>query len=418
MNIAKYEFTSRAKRRVLWLGVAGILLLALGVLLNIFETHHGEAAAAGVHSFHWTQRLFTGLWINTVFFTGVALIGVFFFAVQYAAQAGWSAVIIRIPLALGNWLPYAFILMLIVFFLANFSTEWHLFHWLDHSLYDTSGSHYDPVIAGKKAYLNLPFYMIRMSGFFLIWIFMFMAMRKLNFEEDIRGGAENWRKLITLSAVFIIIFALSSSVSAWDWVMSIDTHWYSTIFGWYIFASWFPSGLAVITLIVIYLREAGYLPMVNESHLHDLGKFIFAFSIFWTYLWFSQFLLIYYAHIPEETVYFVERLKNDQYTPVFFLNLLLNFFFPFLVLMTRDAKRHGVFLKIVCFVIIPGHWLDFFLMITPGTLHEHGSFGLMEIGTILLFASAFLYVVLSGLTKSALVPQNHPMLEESLHHHI
>jgi len=116
-------------------------------------------------------------------------------------------------------------------------------------------------------------------------------------------------------------------------------------------------------------------------------------------------------------VYYVERLKSDFYTPVFFLNLILNFFFPFLVLMTTDAKRHGVFLKIVCMVVLFGHWLVFYLMITPGTLHHHGGFGFMEIGTIMIYASAFLYVVLNGLSKSALVPKNHPMLQESLHYH-
>ena len=158
--------------------------------------------------------------------------------------------------------------------------------------------------------------------------------------------------------------------------------------------------------------------MVTAEHLHDLGKFVFAFSIFWTYIWFSQFLLIYYANIPEESIYFVERLQSDHYAPVFFLNLILNFFFPFLVLMTRDSKRHGVFLKIVCGVILFGHWLDFYLMITPGTLQHNGGFGLLEVGTMLVYAAAFLFVVLNGLTKSALVPKNHPMLQESLHHHV
>jgi hypothetical protein len=418
MNKERYELTSFTKKRLFLLGLAGMILMFVGILLLVFTGHHEISEETGGHAFHWTQRLLTDLWINNVFFIGISLTGIFFFAVQYAAQAGWSVVIVRVMLALGNWLPYAFVLLVIIFFAANFTSEWHLFHWVEGSLYDKASSNYDPIIAGKQAFLNLPFYLIRMTGFFSIWIFLFIMMKKLNFEEDIRGGVENWKKLVSLSAIFIIVYALSSSIEAWDWVMSIDTHWYSTIFGWYIFSSWFPSSLAVITLLVIYLRESGYLPMVNENHLHNLGIFLFAFSIFWAYLWFSQFLLIYYANIPEETVYFLERLKNDHFTPVFFLNLIINFFFPFLVLMTRDAKRHGVFLKIVCFVLLFGHWLDFYLMITPGALHEHGGFGLIETGTILIYASAFLFVVLAGLSKSALVPQKHPMLEESLHHHI
>ena len=426
MSQEVFVFTSSTKKKLLILGMAGVLLTVLGIIILSFFGHgHDEETAHEIagHAFHWTQRLYVDLWINNVYFIGLAIIGIFFFAVQYAAQAGWSSSLIRIPLAFGSWLPYALVILLAVFYLSNFSTHWHLFHWLDHSLYDktlTNGSpnpNYDPIIADKESYLNLPFYIIRLFGIFLVWMAFFFYMRKINFREDIEGGVMHYRRLISLSAIFIIFFALSSAVAAWDWIMSIDTHWFSTIFGWYVFASWFAAGLSAITLFVILLKENGYLPMITADHIHDLGKYVFAFSIFWTYIWFSQYLLIYYANIPEESIYFVERLKNDLYTPVFFLNILLNFFFPFLVLMTRDAKRHGVFLKIVCIVVLFGHWLDFYLMVTPGTLQENGGFGFIEIGTILVFMAAFLFVVLNGLTKSALVPKNHPMLQESLHHH-
>jgi len=427
MSKEVFVFTSSTKKKILILGLVGIVLAALGIVILAFggQGHGGDAGhEASDHAFHWTHRLFTDLWINNVYFIGLAIIGVFFFAVQYAAQAGWSSALIRIPLSFGSWLPFAFALTLIVFYLANFSSQWHMFHWLDHSLYNekmADGSlnpNYDAIIAGKEAYLNLPFYLFRMAGIFLIWMAFFFVMRKVNFAEDKVGGISQYRKLIRLSAIFIIFFALSSAVGSWDWIMSIDTHWFSTMFGWYVFASWFVAGVAAITLVVLLLKENGYLPMISDNHLHDLGKYVFAFSIFWTYIWFSQYLLIYYANIPEESIYFIERLKSDFYTPVFFLNIIINFFFPFLVLMTRDAKRHGVFLKIVCVVVLFGHWLDFYLMVTPGTLQENGGFGFLEIGTILVYMAAFLYVVLNGLTKSALVPKNHPMLQESMHHHI
>jgi hypothetical protein len=426
MSQEVFVFTKSTKKRLLVLGLAGILLIVIGILILAFGGHGHEVDTtheATGHAFHWTQRLYADLWINNVYFIGLAITGVLFFAIQYAAQAGWSSSLIRIPLAFGSWLPYALGIILVVFYFANFSSHWHLFHWLDHSLYDETladGSHnpnYDPIIAGKESYLNLPFYFIRLIGIFLVWISFFFIMRRINFREDIDGGIAHYKRLIRLSAIFIIFFALSSAVGAWDWIMSIDTHWFSTMFGWYVFASWFVAGLSAITLVVILLKENGYLPMITADHVHDLGKYVFAFSIFWTYIWFSQYLLIYYANIPEESIYFLERLKSDFYTPVFFLNIILNFFFPFLVLMTRDAKRHGVFLKIVCSVVLFGHWLDFYLMVTPGTLQENGGFGFMEIGTILVFMAAFLFVVLKGLTKSALVPKNHPMLQESMHHH-
>jgi hypothetical protein len=428
MNKEVFEFTPNAKKKLFILGVAGLILIIIGIIALMFGGGHaGQAEAgheAGGHAFHWSQRLYADLWINNIYFIGFGLIGIFFFAIQYAANAGWSVPILRIPLSFGNWLPYAFVILVVVFILANFTGHWHFFHWLDQSLYELTlpdGSvnpDYDPIIAGKKPFLNIGFYTFRTVVFFIVWIGFFILMKKEHLAEDVDGKISHWKRLITMSAVYIIFFAVSSAVASWDWVMSIDTHWYSTMFGWYVFASWFVSGLAGITLIVTLLRENGYLPMINENHLHDLGKYVFAFSIFWTYIWFSQFLLIYYANIPEESVYFVERLSSDLYAPVFYLNIILNFFFPFLVLMTRDSKRHGVFLKIVCTVVLFGHWLDFYLMVTPGTLQENGGFGFLEIGTIMIYLAAFLFVVLNGLTKSALVPKNHPMMQESLHHHI
>jgi len=190
------------------------------------------------------------------------------------------------------------------------------------------------------------------------------------------------------------------------------------MFGWYVFASWWVTGLPMITLIVCYLKEAGYLKMVNANHLHDLGKFIFAFSIFWTYIWFSQFMLIYYANIPEETVYFIERLKNAPYSWIFYANLFLNFVFPFLLLMTRDAKRHMSMLKVVCPIVIVGHWLDFYNMVTPGVMQYNGGIGFLEIGLMIIFLAAFLLVALSALARYPLVAKNHPMMAESLNHHI
>jgi len=207
-------------------------------------------------------------------------------------------------------------------------------------------------------------------------------------------------------------------VAAWDWVMSIDTHWYSTMFGWYVFASWWVTGLAFITLIVAHLKSAGYLKIVNANHLHDLGKFIFAFSIFWTYIWFGQFLLIYYANIPEETVHFIERMHTSPYSWIFYTNLILNFVLPFLLFMTRDSKRQLSTLKLVCPIVLIGHWFDFYNMVTPGVMQEQGGLGFLEIGATLIFLAAFFFVLLGSLSRMPLIGRNHPMLEESLHHHI
>ncbi|WP_339697440.1 quinol:cytochrome C oxidoreductase [uncultured Roseivirga sp.] len=469
----RFEFTTGLKKKLYIVAIIGFVLLLVGAIFpgggheaeagdhegteqhdapssgdhetNASEDHNGDnndahggmisddsgdghEAGEADHGGGWLKRLGVNLWINNVYFAGLAIIGIFFFTLQYASQAGWSAFLLRVPLAMGSWLPYAFLLMIGTFMIFGHD----IFHWTHSDLYNEflpSGElnpHYDALIAGKSSYFFLPleggsfplFFILRMVLFFGVWFWLFKKIKSLALAEDELGGDSYWFKIRKFSAIFLVFFAVSSSVSAWDWIMSIDVHWFSTMFGWYVFASWWVTGLAFITLVTILLKEAGYLSQVTANHLHDLGKFIFAFSIFWTYVWFSQFLLIYYANIPEESVYFVERLLSDKYAPFFFINLGLNFIFPLLTFMTRDAKRLNVFLKIVCIVILGGHWIDFYLMVTPGTLGENGAFGLTEIGLFLVFGVAFVFVTLTALSKSALVAKNHPMLEEAKHHHI
>ncbi|MBU2047157.1 MAG: polysulfide reductase NrfD, partial [Bacteroidetes bacterium] len=177
------------------------------------------------------------------------------------------------------------------------------------------------------------------------------------------------------------------------------------------------SGLAAITVTLILLKKAGYLGWINDNHFHNLGQFVFGFSIFWTYIWFAQFLLIYYANMPEETVYFYKRLEGF-YMPLFWLNLIINFMSPVLILMSRDAKRKTNMLLVVCIILLCGHWLDYYIMIMPGTLGEAAGFGIIEIGTIIGFVGLFAFSVLTSLSKVSLAPKNHPFLEESLNHHI
>ena len=450
----RYEFTATAKKRLIITLIIGLVLLVIGFLTVGSGDSHHDADHDSDHSSHVAEathdqepyenghseeehteeshgedhhgaspvkkRFLSNLWINNVFFGGLAIIGVFFFAIQYVAQAGWSAGLKRIPLAYGAWLPIAFVLMLIVFLIGGHD----IFHWTHSSLYH--GDHADKILQGKAGYFFAPFeagsfpffWVARLVVFFGVWYLLFRKLRSLAYSEDIDGGTEKWYKMRKTSAIFLVFFAVSSSMAAWDWIMSIDPHWFSTMFGWYVFASWWVAGLALTLFIILFLKDKGLLSIVNENHIHDLGKFVFAFTIFWTYVWFSQFLLIYYANIPEETIYFVERWKNDHYAPVFFINLILNFFLPFLLLMTRDSKRHSRILKVVTAMIVFGHWIDFYLMVSPGTVGESGGFGLMELGIILVYLSAFLYVAFNSLSKAPLFAKNHPMLQESLHHHI
>jgi len=446
----RYEFKSSTRSQIFMLLGAGILLFALGVLFPGGSEHGAkpegekkegstviskelvastdqEAAAEEVKEEHHgsspvLKRIFASLWMNNVFFTGIGIIGLFFIAIQYAAQAGWSAGLKRVPLAMGHWIPIAGVLMLVLWFVV----KGDVFHWTHSGLYEKGSAEYDKILDGKSGFFFWPmaagsfpiFYILRMVVFFGLWYMFLIWIRREMLSEDIDGSVQHWYTARKLSAIFLIIFGVSSSVAAWDWVMSIDPHWFSTMAGWYLFASWWVTGLAFITFITASLKKAGYLKVVNENHLHDLGKFVFAFSIFWTYIWFSQFMLIFYANIPEETVYFVQRRTVAPYSWIFFANLVLNFVLPFLLLMTRDAKRQMSMLQVVCPIVIFGHWIDHYNMIQPGIMKHDGSFGLLEIGMACIFLAAFLFVTLSSLARFPLVPKNDPMLQESLGHHI
>lgn len=448
----RFEFTSGARNKIILVGVIGVALFALGVFLASMgggdghggghgslssstellasaepvqgEAKQAEAAEAGgghEEGNPLVKRIVTSLWHNNVFFTGIGIIGLFFIAIQYAAQAGWSAPIKRIPLALGHWIPISGVLMIAIYFVGSHD----LFHWTHDYLYG-DGAQADKILKGKSAYFFWPlaggefpaFYVFRMVTFFGLWTLFFLWIKKEMLAEDLDGDVKHWYSARVFSTVFLIIFAVTSSVAAWDWVMSIDTHWFSTMMGWYVFASWWVTGLSVIALILIYLKGLGYLKQVNDNHLHDLGKFIFGFSIFWTYIWFCQFMLIYYAHIPEETIYFVVRKTVSPYSWIFYTNIILNFVLPFLLLMPRDSKRRMSMLQVVCSIIVVGHWFDFYNMITPGIMKYNGSLGFVEIGLALTFMSVFLLVVMSSLSKFPLVAKNHPMMAESMNHHI
>ena len=431
---AYFDFPKPLRRQCLALLFVGTLFLLLGIFLSssnphthhagiepAITTHDGDENAASAHhevNGGWRKRLLANLWLNNVFFVGISLVGVLFVALQYVTSAGWSALIKRVPESFGHWLPIGGVLMLLLFLVGHHD----IFHWTHSNLYEktladgTANPTYDPIINGKKGFLNTPFYLARMLIFFGGWCALFWRLRKHSLKEDTEGGIGHWQRMRVISTIFVIFFAVSSSVAAWDWILSIDTHWFSTMFGWYVFSSWFVGGLALITYLVVLLKERGYLPQVNAEHFHDLGKYVFGFSIFWMYIWFSQFLLIYYANIPEESVYFVERM-DGSYATLFYTNLIVNFFFPFLFLMTHSAKRYAIFLKIACAVVFVGHWLDIYLMVTPGILRESGGIGWMELGAFMIFLGGFSYVLLRALSKVPLVARHHPMLAESVHHH-
>jgi hypothetical protein len=407
-----FEFAGKAKTYSLVAIAVGILAIAFG-----FLTGHAE-------------RTFANLLLMSYYFACVCMMGVFFNAIQYVAQAGWSVSVIRVTQAFSRVLPYAAVILVAVISLGLIFShkiveegktivEPYLYgHWATPGLSTKGSENYDAIIAGKSVFLNKPFFIARVIIFLALYSIFGALLNKYSNNEDNLGGMVNYNKSFKMSAIFLIIFGFTTPIFAFDVIMSLEAHWYSTLFGWYNLAALWVSGLAALTLIVILLRQNGYMSWVTENHLHDLGKLVFGFSIFWTYLWFAQFLLYYYANVPEETIYYYKRWE-PEFKPWFWLNIVLNFAVPVLLLMSRDAKRATSVLKYVCIVVLLGHWLDYYMMIMPGTVGAEGrGFGVEEIGIALGYVGVFSFLMLNALSKSSLVPKNHPFLEESLNHHI
>jgi len=400
----QFELKASLKKWLIGLIVVGAILSILGMIwIGITESEHGE----GEHGASpLNLRLWGNLLLNGYYFLTLAVILLFFIAVQTVSNASWYVLLKRIFESFSWSIPIWGGLLLLVFLVASHT----LYHWTHHEVVLS-----DPVLQSKKAYLNTPFFLIRAILIFALWTFLGIQFRKLSLQDDLHPDVNNFNRQMRLSGIFIVLFALTYSVASWDWIMSINPHWFSTMFGVYTFASGFVASLAFVTMIAIYLYQNNYLPYLNLSHFHDLGKFVFAFSIFWCYIWFGQFMLIWYANIPEETQWFAPMFKH--YKSLFFFNLIINFLVPFLGLMTNESKRNLPYLFVVSLIVFIGHWIDFYLMVFPNLAGAMGHIGLLEIGTFLLFTGIFLYVGFHQLTRRNLVPQYHPYTRESILHY-
>jgi hypothetical protein len=394
----EFQINAKAKRLVYALIGVGLLLTILGI-------------ATGMGDNHFKTRLLTNGLINGFFFFALGLGALFFLALQYATETGWYASVKRVIEAVAGFLPYGMGFFGIVLLSITLMDGAHIYIWMDSEVVK-----HDEIIQGKSAYLNPAFFWIRTIVYFATYFLFLRGFKKRSLLEDQVGGTElhftNYKK----GALFLVFFAVFSSTSAWDWLMSIDVHWFSTLFGWYTFAGMWCSTMVVLVITTLYLKKLGYLEKVNESHIHDLGKWTFATSFLWSYLWFSQFMLIWYANIGEEVTYYQMRIENFKI--LYFSMFVINFAFPMLLLMSRDAKRHAGILTTVGLIILAGHWLDVYIMISAGSLGANAKLGMLEVGMALLLAGSFIYVILNNLTKAPLTPVNHPFLDESIHHEI
>lgn len=366
------------------------------------EDHHGE------HLLHQLQnKPWAALYVAAFFFFMIALGTLMFYAIQRAAQAGWPILLFRVMEGITAYLVPGSIIIYVFLVLTGLHAN-HLFVWMD-----AETVAHDEIIQGKVGYLNVPFFLIRAAIYLLGWNAYRYFSRKFSLAQDAAsaGDISNHKKNFRISAVFLVFFFVTESMMSWDWIMSLDPHWFSTLFGWYVLASMLVTAVTVIALVTIYLKSKGFLPKVNHSHLHDLAKFMFGLSVFWTYLWFSQFMLIWYSNIPEEVTYFLTRI--DDYNLPFFGMVVMNFVFPLLILMSSDYKRSNWIIVMAGIVIVLGHYIDIFNMIMPATVGDQWFIGWAEIGGFLFFAGLFIYVVFRALTKVPLEASGDPYVGES-----
>ncbi len=437
-----YTFSSKLKTFSFALMIVGLLGVAYGFLSTPSSVEdvkvmlqesgaHGEVAQSNEHNasdkvqaeenthstdehvthvFHLLKnKPWSALYVALLFFFMLAFATLAFYAIQHASQAGWPIVLFRVMEAITGYLPVGAVLLFVFFVLSSLHMN-HLFIWMDPEVVAN-----DELIQAKSGYLNVPFFLIRAAIYIIGWVAYRQYSRKLSIAQDNASDLTNYTKLFKSSAAFLVFFLVTESMMSWDWIMSLDPHWFSTLFGWYVFSSMIVSAITTIALITIYLKGKGYLEFVNNSHLHDLAKYMFGFSIFWTYLWFSQFMLIWYADIPEEVTYFVTRF--GEYNLPFLGMVALNFVFPLLVLMNSDYKRVPWFIVTTGIIILIGHYIDIFVMVMPATVGDQWFIGIPEIGSMLFVLGLFIYVVFTTLTKAPLLAKGNPFAKESEQYH-
>ncbi len=415
MVAIKEQFEVPAKMKTWALALTGIGLLTI---IIGFVTHTmGASANQHTKDIFWATMLY-----NSIFFMLICNASMFFICATTLAMGGWQMTFRRVPEAISTLVPIfgiiAFAIMMFIVFGMGPSTN--IYPWLNKEALEKAGNE---EVLKKLGFLNPVFYLVWTILAIGLWSLLGARMRMLSREADDAalqnqetGKSFVWRNTVTAS-LFIVWFALTvGSTVPWLWMMSIDANWYSTMYSWYTFASSFVSGMSLIALWVIYLKNKGYLEYTNQEHLHDLGKFMFAFSIFWTYLWFSQYMLIWYGNISEETVYFKNRVQG-VYKGIFFLNIIINFICPILILMKRSAKRNYTLVTFMAVLILFGHWVDFYQMIMGSVRKESSTLGWLDFGTAAFFVGMIIYFVSKSLASKPLLAKYHPFFKESIIHH-
>lgn len=338
------------------------------------------------------------------FFLAIALGALFFVMVQHLARAGWSVTVRRTAETLGNNL-----LVMLLLFLPLLLGVHELYHWTHEDVRAA-----DHLVQTKSAYLNLPFFYARAAFYFLVWVFLGSWFLRMSRRQDETSDPQLSRTMGRMAAPGLILFALTLTFFAVDWIMSIDAHWYSTMFGVYYFAGAVVAFYCTLILIVSWLRKTGHArDSINAEHYHDMGKLLFGHNIFWAYIAFSQFMLIWYANIPEGTLFFVHRAEGGWKTVSLTLPWL-HFAVPFLYMMSHNVKRRPRLLGIGAAGLLVMCYIDVYWLVQPYFHHEGPRFGLSDVGSLLTVGGFFMFFFMHNLRQARLIPVGDPRLKECL----
>jgi len=370
-------------------GIVGMLGVVASVALG-----RGEAA----------DQLYFSWLVAFLFFLSIALGAMFFVLVHFVCRAGWGVAVRRLSENVMATVP-----LFAALFVPVAAGMHHLFHWTD-----AEAVAHDALLQSKAPYLNTSFFFVRAAVYFTCWTVIALVYYRGSCRQDDSGDESITRRLTARSGPAIVLYAVTVSFAAIDWIMSLDPHWYSTIFGVYYFSGALVGTFSFTVLIAVALRRAGYLRhAVTVEHFHDLGKLLFAFSLFWAYIAFSQFFLIWYANLPEETVWYMRRLEGSWKALTIVL-ALGHFAVPFFFLMSRTIKRHRGLLVIGAIWMLLIHLLDIYWLVMP-VLHAHGVRpALLDLTTLVGIGGLFFALFGWLLTRRALVPMRDPRLMESL----
>lgn len=381
------------------------MLLGAGALLVVASTIIG-------YTTDWARFLHAYL-TAYVWGLGIVLGGLIFVMLQHLARAGWSVVVRRIAEHVATVLPLMAVLFVPI--ALGHHTLYH--HWVDMDAHPE-----DLVLQGKKAYLNSGFWFLRAVVYFAIWIGLATYFKRSSLAQDQNGDPRITLRMARFAAPATLLFALSITFAAFDWIMSLDPHWFSTIFGVCYFAGGFMAFMATLALLCMYLGRQGYLKeAVTTEHYHDMGKLLFAFMVFWTYVNFSQYMLIWYANLPEETAFYAHR-KEGNWRWIGAALVFGHFLVPFVFLMSRHVKRSRLTLALAAVFMLVMHWVDMAFLVVPnwhptGDGHHEPGFHLhlLDVTCLLGIGALIAGATLASLRRTPLVPERDPRLAESLH---